>query len=196
MNTLDRLEKLEEQTNNPIEQETIIPKFQTPDTCVFCTDKDYDSIFYLMFRAAYHQKTGKDFEKQDKETCIHHNDEWLKHSLRSAGFIYSAFTDAGKNSITYDEVMEVFKNKEEREELLTKEYDESKKYTCAIDLYLPKSSNTNTINRYNGSFSIEDDIPLQNKIIQNKFKIYYNKAIEVLHNFDDEKNNQSEKELY
>jgi len=180
----ERVSNLEEQTNNPIEQETIIPKFQNPDTCVFCTNKDYDSIFYLVFRVAYNHKKGKDFEKQDKETCIHHNDEWLKHSLRSAGFIWSALTDYGKKSMTHDEVMELFKNKEEREKILTKEYDEIKNYSCAIDLYLPKSSNTNTEKRYNGAFDIEDDIPIQNKIIQNKIKLYYDKAIEVLSNFD------------
>jgi len=184
MNTLDRLEKLEEQTSNPTEQETIIPKFQNPACCVFCTDKQHDSIFYLVFRVAYNHKKGKDFEKQDKETCIHHTDNWLKHSLRSAGFIWSALTDYGNISMTYDEVMDLFKNKEEREKILTKEYDETKNYSCAIDLYLPKSSNTNTKNRYNNAFTIEDDIPIQNKIIQNKLKIYYTNAIEVLRNFD------------
>jgi len=183
MSSLDRLDKLEEQTNNLTEQETIIPKFQNPDTCVFCTNKNYDSIFYLVFRLAYNHKKGKDFEKQDKETCIHHNDEWLKHSLRSAGFTCSAFL-VGKKSMKSGEAMNLFKNKEKREELLTKKYDESKNYSTACDLYLPKSSGVNTEKRYNGPFSIEDDIPIQNKIIQNKLKIYYNKAIEVLRNFD------------
>jgi len=186
MSIENRVSVLEEQANNPTELETIIPKFQTPPTCVFCTDKDYDSIFYLVFRAAYHQKTGKDPGKQDKERCVHHSDQWLKHSLRSAGFIWSALTDAGKNSITSDKVMEIFKDKPKREELLTKEYDVSKKYTCAIDLYLPKSSNINTEKRYHEVFDIDDDVQLQNSIIQNKIKIYYNKAIEVLRNFDSE----------
>jgi len=186
MSLEDRLENLEGQTNHPTEQETIIPKFQNPDTCVFCTNKDYDSIFYLVFRVAYNHKKGKNFEKQDKETCIHHSDDWLKHSLCSAGFIWSALTDHGNKSMTYDEVMDLFKNKEEREKILTKEYDETKNYSCAIDLYLPKSSNTNTKNRYNNSFTIEDDIPIQNKIIQNKVKTYYTNAIEVLNAFDEE----------
>ena len=186
MNTLDRLEKLEEQTNNPTERETIIPKFQTPDTCVFCTEKDYDSIFYLVFRVAYNCMKEKKLEKQDKETCIHHTDDSLKHSLRSAGFVYSAFTDYGEKPMKYDEVMELFKNKEEREKILAKQYDEIKNYSTACDLYLPKSSGVNTEKRYTSSaFTIEDDIPIQNEIVRNKIKIYYNKAIEVLRNFDE-----------
>ena len=185
MNTLDRLEKLEEQTSNPTERETIIPKFQTPDTCVFCTDKDYDFILYLVYRLAYEYKTRKSFEKQDKETCIHHTDDWLKHSLMSAQYAYSTFTDYGRKPMNWDEFMELFKNKELREKLLTKEYEECKKYTCAIDLYLPKSSGVNTEKRYNNAFTIEDDIFVQNKIIHNKIKLYYNKAIEVLRNFQD-----------
>jgi len=186
MNTLDRLEKLEGQSGNISEHETIIPKFQNPDTCVFCTDKDYDHIFYLVFRVDYNLKKGKDFEKQDKETCIHHTDDWLKHSLRSAGFAWSAIME-DKESMMGDEIIKILENKEEREKLLTKKYDEGKNYSTAIDLYLPKSSNTDTKGRYNNAYGIEDDIPVQNKIIQNKLKIYYNKAIEVLHNFDDEK---------
>jgi len=185
MSLAERVSNLEEQTNNPIEQETIIPKFQNPDTCVFCTNKDYDSIFYMVYRAAYHQKTGKDFEKQYKENCIHHNDEWLKHSLRSARFTWSTIMD-GKKSMTSSKIIDILENKEEREKILTKEYNEIKNYSCAIDLYLPKSSNTDTKGRYNGSFTIEDDIPIQNKIVQNKIKIYYTNAIEALRTLDDE----------
>ena len=65
MSLKDRVEVLEGQ--KPKEQETIITKFQTPDTCVFCTDKDYDMFYYHIFRLAYNQKKGKDFKKQDKE---------------------------------------------------------------------------------------------------------------------------------
>jgi len=193
MNTLDRLEKLEEQPGHITEQETIIPKFQNPDTCVFCTEKDYDSIFYLVFRLAYNYKKRKDFEKQDKETCIHHTDDSLKYSLHTAGFIWSALTDHGKKSMTEGEILELFKNKQEREKILTNKYEEGKKFTCAAHLYLTPGLGKK--NRYSNAFTIEDDIAVQNKILQNKLRIYYNKAIEVLRNFDDEKNNQSKKEL-
>jgi len=179
-----RLEDLEGQPTH-IKHDTIIPKFQTPDICVFCTDKDYDSIFYLMFRTAYNIKKGKDYQKQDKETCIHHNDEWLKHSLRSARFTwYSIMGD--KKSMRGSEIIDILENKEKREKLLTENYEEGKKYTCAIDLYLPKSSNTDTKGRYNNASTIEDDIPVQNKIIQNKLTIYYDKAIEVLRLYEEE----------
>ena len=65
-----------------------------------------------------------------------------------------------------------------------KKYNKDKNFCSAIDLYLPKTTRVNTEKRYSNAFDIEDDIPLQNKIIQNKFKIYYDKAIEVLSNFD------------
>jgi len=184
MNTLDRLEKLEEQPGNITEQETILPDYQTPDTCVFCTEKDYDSIFYLVFRLAYNCEKGKDFEKQEKETCMHHNDDWLKHSHRTGGFMGVAFREHCKNSTTNEEIVGLFKNKEEREKLLKESYDKQKKFTCAAHLYLTDCPGKK--NRYNNAFTIEDDIPVQNKIIQNKLKIYYNKAIEVLRMGDDE----------
>jgi len=184
MSLEDRLENLEGQSDRIItEQETIIPKFQNPDTCVFCTEKDYEHIFYLMFRVDYNLKRGKDYQKQDKETCIHHNDEWLKHSFHSAGFAWHAIMKDKESMMGY-EIIKILENKEEREKLLTKKYDESKNYSTACDLYLPKSSGVNTEKRYNGPFSIEDDIPIQNKIVRNKIKIYYDKAIEVLRNFD------------
>jgi len=166
------------------EQETIIPKFQTPDICVFCTEKDYAHIFYLMFRTAYNIKKGKNFEKQDKETCIHHTDEWLKHSFHSAGFAWSAIMK-DKESMMGDEIIDILENKEEREKLLKEKYEEGKKYSTAIDLYLPKSSGVNTEKRYSNAFTIEDDILIQNKIVRNKVKIYYDKAIEVLRNFEE-----------
>ena len=186
MSTEERIEVLEDQVKGPTEQETIIPEFQNPDTCVFCIDKNDDTFFYLVFRLAYKYKTGKDIQKQDKETCIHHNDDWLKYSLHSAGFVWSAFTDHGKKSMTNGEAEEIMKNKELREKLLTKEYDEIKNFSSACHLYLPKYGKVNTKGRYNNAFDIEDDIPIQNKIIQNKIKIHYTNAIEVLGNFDKE----------
>ena len=176
MNLENRVSVLEKESR-PEEQETIIPKFQTPDTCVFCTDKNYDSIFYLVFRTAYNCDRDKELEKQNKMTCIHNTDQWLKHSLYSAGFLCSAING---NELKYYEIMEIFKDKRHRETLLTKKYEESKKYTCAVDLYLPESSGvTKQI------LDKENEIPIQNKIIHNKLKIHYDKAIEVLRNFDE-----------
>ena len=166
------------------EQDTNIPKFQNPDVCVFCTDKNYDSIWYDYLRLVYNYKTEKDYQKQDKETCIHHNDDWLKYSYNTGGFIWSAITDHGKKSMTGGEILEVFKNKEEREKLLTEKYDEAKKFSCAAHLYLTVPSKIKK-NRYKNSFTIEDDIPIQNKIIQNKVKTYYTNAIEALRTLDD-----------
>ena len=183
MSVEDRLEKLE-QLDNTIEQDTIIPEFQNPDVCVFCTDEDYNTIWNECLRIFYNDKTGKEHQKQDKETCIHHKDGWLKYSYRTAGFMGSAITDHGKKSMTVREILEVFKNKEEREKLLTKYYDEAKKFTCAAHLYL-KTPPENKKNRYNNAFTIEDDIPVQNKIIQNKIKTEYTNAIEVLRTLDD-----------
>ena len=174
MSLENRVEVLEKDSR-PEEQETIIPKFQTPDACVFCTD-NYDSVFYFIYRTAYNCDREKEFEKQNKKTCIHHTDEWLKHSLYSAGFLCSAING---NELKYYEIMEIFKDKRQRETLLTKKYNEDKKYTCAVDLYLPESSGvTKRI------FDIENEVQTQNKIIQTKLKIYYDKAIEVLSNFD------------
>jgi len=174
MSLEDRVSELEKESR-PEEQETIIPKFQTPDTCVFCTN-NYDSVFYFIYRAAYYCDKDKEFEKQDKKTCIHHTDDSLKHSLRSASFLCSAING---NELKYYEIMEILKNKYQRETLLTKKYNECKKYTCAVDLYLPESSGvTKQI------LDKENEIPIQDKIIQNKLKIYYDKAIEVLSNFD------------
>ena len=182
-----RLESLEGHSNHPTEQDTIIPKFQTPDTCVFCTEKDYDSSFYQVFRVAYQHKIGKELDKQDKETCIHHSDEWLIHSLYSAGFTWSAFRDENQDRT----IGELLENKEERERILKESYDKQKKFTCAAHLYLADCPGKK--NRYSNAFTIEDDIYVQNKILQNKLKIYYNKAIEALRIFDDEKNNQDKK---
>ena len=159
----------------PEEQETIIPQYMTPDTCVFCADR-YDNVFYFIYRTAYNCDREKEFEKQDKKTCIHNTDDSLKHSLRSAGFMCSAING---NELKYYEIMEIFKDKRQRETLLTKKYNEDKKYTCAVDLYLPESSGVTK-----HILDIENEIPIQNKIIQNKIKIYYDKAIQVLSNFD------------
>jgi len=190
MSLEDRLDNLEGQPDRITEQETILPDYQTPDTCVFCTSKDYDHIFYQAFRATYNQKKGKHFGKQDKETCLHHSDEWLKHSFRSAGFAWSAIME-DKESMTGDEIIKILEDKEERERLLTKKYEKGKEFTCAAHLYLTDCPGKK--NRYSNAFTIEDDIAVQNKILQNKLRIYYNKAIEVLRNFDDEKNNQDKK---
>jgi len=43
MSVEERIENLE-QLDNILEQDTDIPKFQNPDTCVFCDDKYYDQI--------------------------------------------------------------------------------------------------------------------------------------------------------
>jgi len=161
-----------EKDSRPEEQDTIIPKFQTPDSCVFCTE-NYDSVFYFIYRAAYYCDKDKE---QNKKTCIHHTDDSLKHSLNSAAFVCSAING---NDLKYYEIMEILKDKRQRETLLTKKYNEDKKYTCAVDLYLPESSGvTKRI------FDIENEVQIQNKIIQTKLKIYYDKAIEVLSNFD------------
>ena len=174
MSLENRVEVLEKDSK-PEEQDTIIPKFQTPDTCVFCTD-NYDSVFYFIYRAAYNCDKDKEFEKQNKKTCIHHTDQSLKHSLNSAGFLCSAING---NELKYYEIMEILKDKRQRETLLTKKYNEDKKYTCATDLYLPESSGvTKPI------LDKENEIQIQNKIIQTKLKIYYDKAIEVLSNSD------------
>ena len=167
-------------------QDTIIPEFQNPDTCVFCDDKSYDSIIFEFLRIFYNYKNETEYQRQNKGTCIHHKDEWLKHSHRTGGFMWSAFTDNGKKSMTRGEIVELFKNKEERDKLLTKEYDETKNFTCAVHLYLPTSSKVKTKNRYNNAFTVEDDIPIQNKIIRNKIKTYYTNALEFLQAFDEE----------
>jgi len=164
-----------EKESRPEEQETIIPKYRTPDTCVFC-DKNYENVFYFIYRTAYNCDKEKEFAKQDKKTCIHNTDEWLKHSLYSAGFLCSAIDG---NNLKYYEIMEIFKDKWKREKLLKEKYEREKKYTSACDLYLPGTSGvTKQI------LDIENEIPIQNRIIHNKLKIYYDKAVEVLNNFD------------
>jgi len=165
------------------EQDTIIPKFQNPDVCVFCTDNE--SLFYELLKATYEEKTGRKVEKQNKETCIHHNDNWLKYSYYTAGFMWSAFTNYDKNkSMTVGDVEELFRNKEEREKILTEYYDRQKNFTCGAHLYL-KTPEKAKKNRYNNTFTIEDDIPVQNRIIQNKLKTYYTNAVEVLQAYAD-----------
>jgi len=161
------------------EQETIIPEFQNPDTCVFCDDKDYDEIIFALLRFCYNTKNGTEYEKLDKETCIHHKDKWLQHSYRTAGFIHSAFKKHCKESITNGEVFELFKNKEEREKILTEYYNKQKDFTCGAHLHLKTPSEIRD-KRYSNAFTIEDDIPVQNEILQNKLKTYYTNAIEVL----------------
>jgi len=173
MSLEDRVSVLEGQ--KPEEQETIIPQYMTPDTCVFCADR-YDNVFYFIYRTAYNCERDKEYGRQDKKTCIHNTDDSLKHSLRSAGFLCSAIDG---NNMKYYEIMEIFKDKRQRETLLTKKYNEDKKYTSACDLYLPGTSGvTKQI------LDIEKEIPIQNRIVLNKFQMYYYKAIEVLNNFD------------
>ena len=186
MSVEERVTQLERQTDDISEQDTIIPEFQNPDTCVFCNDKYYDSIIFELLRIYYNDRNGKEYEKLDKETCIHHKDKWLKHSHRTAGFIHSAFTNYGEKSMTGKEIEELFRNKEEREKLLTEFYDESMKFTCAAHLYL-KVPPENKKNRYNNAFTIEDDIQIQNKIIRDKLKTCYTNALEVLQTLDDKK---------
>ena len=100
------------------------------------------------------------------------------------GFPCLYLTATYKILATSIEAIELFENKQEREKLLTKKYEEGKKFTCAAHLYLTDCPGKK--HRYSNAFTIEDDISVQNKIIQNKLKIYYNKAIEVLRNFEEE----------
>ena len=194
MSSEERIAQLEGQVKDSMGQDTIIPKFQNPDTCVFCTDKNYDSTFYLVFRAAYNQKTGKDIQKQDKETCIHYTDDWLKHSLRAAGFIWSAFTDHGNKSIKTNEVIELMENKEQREKLLKEYYDKQKHFTSWLDLYNldHERIKNGELGRYGGVIDevIDNDAVINDKIIHNKLKIHYTNALEVLRNFDNEPKSQ------
>lgn len=169
------------------EEETIIPMFQNPDTCVFCDDKAYDDIIFLLLRAYYNDRNGTKYEKLDKETCIHHKDRWLKHSYRTGGFMGSAFKEHCKNSMTNNEMVELFGNKNEREKLLTEYYNKAKEFSCAAHLYLTVPPE-NMKHRYNNSFTIEDDIPIQNKIIRNKVKIEYTHTIEVLQAYGEDMN--------
>jgi len=185
MSVEERIENLE-QEGNILEQDTIIPDFQNPDICIFCDVKAYDDFMFAFLRVYYNIKNGTEYEKKlDKETCIHHKDKWLRHSYRTGGFILSAFADHCKNSTTNKEIIELFGNKEQREKLLTESYDRQKKFTCAAHLYLTVPPE-NKKNRYNNAFTIEDDIPVQDKILQNKLKTYYTNAIEVLQAFDEE----------
>ena len=184
MSLEERVTDLEKSTKE-LEEDTIIPEFQNPDTCVFCDDKSYDSVIFQFLRIFYNYKNETEYQRQNKETCMHHKDEWLKHSHRTGGFMWSAITHHGKKSMTGKEIIEVFKNKEERERLLTEKYNESKKFTCAAHLYLTDVSKIEK-NRYTNSFTIEDDIPVQNKIIQNKIKTYYTNTLEFLQAYDEE----------
>jgi len=184
MSLEERIEKLEQQANNISEQETDIPKFQNPDRCVFCTDKNYDSIWNDYLRLVYNYKTEKDYQKQDKETCMHHNDGWLKYSYNTGGFIWSAITDHGKKSMTGGEILELFKNKEERERLLTKYYDETKHVSWFLDLY--ESRKKRTGNGQEAWDYAEENATRNDKIIHDKLKIYYTNAVEALRTLDDE----------
>ena len=180
MNTSEMIHKIK---GDEVDQDTIIPQFQNPDVCVFCTDKE--SIFYELLKATYEEKNNSKVEKQNKETCIHHNDNWLKYSQRTAGFMWSAFKKYGKNLETTDDVEKLFRNKEEREKILTESYDRQKEFTCAAHLYLKTPLEVKE-KRYSNAFTIEDDIAVQDKILQNKLKTHYTNAIEVLQAFDEE----------
>jgi len=181
MSVEERLENLEH-LDHTLEQDTIIPQFQNPDVCVFCTDKE--SIFYELLKATYEEKNNRKVEKQNRETCIHHKDNWLKYSYRTAGFMWSAFKKYGKKLETTDDVEKLFRNKEEREKILKESYDRQKEFTCAGHLYLKTPLEVKE-KRYSNAFTIEDDIAVQNKIIQNKLKTYYTTAIEVLQAYAD-----------
>ena len=180
MNTSEMIHKIK---GDEVEQDTIIPEFQNPDVCVFCTDNE--SIFYELLKATYEEKNNRKVEKQNKETCIHHKDNWLKYSQRTAGFMWSAFKKYGKKLETTDDFVKLFRNKEEREKILTESYDRQKEFTCAAHLYLRTPLEVKE-KRYNNAFTIEDDIAVQDKILQNKLKTYYTNAIEVLQAFDEE----------
>jgi len=181
MSTREMVQKIK---GEEVEQDTIIPEFQNPDTCVFCDDKAYDNIIFLLLRGYYNFKNRTKYEKQNQETCIRHKDKWLKHSYRTGGFMLSAFAEHCKNSTTKKEIVELFRNKEEREKLLTESYERQKEFTCAAHLYL-KTPPENKKYRYSNTFTIEDDIPVQNKIIQNNLKTEYTNAIEVLQAYGD-----------
>ena len=184
MSVEERLEKLE-QLDSTLEQDTIIPQFQNPDVCVFCTDNE--SLFYELLKATYEEKNNRKVEKQNKQTCIHNKDNWLKYSYRTAGFMWSAFKKYGKKLDNTDDVEKLFRNKEEREKILKESYDEQKEFTCAGHLYLKTPLEVKE-KRYCNAFTIENDIAVQNKILQNKLKTYYTTAIEVLQAYADSYN--------
>ena len=179
MNTSEMIHKIK---GDEVDQDTIIPQFQNPDVCVFCTDKE--SIFYELLKATYEKKNNRKVEKQNKETCIHHKDKWLKYSYRTAGFIRTAFREHRKNPTTNKEIIDLFGNKEQWEKLLKENYDGQKEFTCAAHLYLKTPLEVKE-KRYSNVFTIEDDIAVQDKILQNKLKTYYTTAIEVLQAYAD-----------
>ena len=181
MSVEERLEKLE-QLDHTLEQDTIIPQFQNPDVCVFCTDKE--SLFYELLKATYEEKNNRKVEKQNRETCIHNTDNWLKYSYRTAGFIRTAFREHRKNPMTGKEIIDLLENKEQGEKLLKESYDSQKSFTCAGHLYLKTPIEVKD-KRYSNAFTIEDDIAVQDKILQNKLKTYYTTAIEVLQAYGD-----------
>ena len=179
MNTSEMIHKIK---GDEVDQDTIIPQFQNPDVCVFCDDKE--SIFYELLKATYEEKNNSKVEKQNKETCIHNKDNWLKYSYRTAGFIRTAFREHRKNPTTNKEIIELFENKEQWEKLLTENYDSQKSFCCAAHLYLKTPLEVKE-KRYSNAFTIEDDIAVQDKILQNKLKTYYTTAIEVLQAYAD-----------
>ena len=181
MNTSEMIHKIK---GDEAEQDTIIPQFQNPDVCVFCTDKAYDNIIFALLRIFYNNRNGTEYEKLDKETCIHHKDKWLKYSYRTAGFIRTAFREHRKNPTTNKEIIDLFGNKERWEKLLKENYDSQKSFCCAAHLYLKTPLEVKE-KRYSNAFTIEDDIAVQDKILQNKLKTYYTTAIEVLQAYGD-----------
>lgn len=85
--------------------------------------------------------------------------------------------------MTGGEILEVFKNKEEREKLLIKEYDKSKNVSWFLDLY--ESQKNRTGNGQEAWDYAEENATRNDKIIHDKVKTYYTNAIEALRTLDD-----------
>ncbi len=120
MSSVERLEKLEDQTS----------ELDTPDHCVFCYKKD--NFWYQLIQLAYQNKVGHKVEHTTP--CVHHKDSWLLWTVEAANFIGGSFRDIAKDCHRSFVLKNIIKKSEMAKQLDTL-YDKWNSHSSWIDIW-------------------------------------------------------------
>ena len=172
MSSLERVEKLEDQTSSP--------GLTPPDHCVFCYQPE--KFWYQLVQFAYEKKVGHEVKKTNP--CIHHKDKWLLWSTDSANFIFGSFRDIAKNKKRHfilDTMQDTPKIKKQLDTL----YDKWNTHSSWIDIWSKdcKRIKDGKPQKYKYMEDIDDAAEIENQKIMEQKTIEYEKALEIIQYF-------------
>jgi len=172
MSSLERIEKLEDQTSSP--------GLTPPDHCVFCYKPNM--FWYQLIQLAYQKKVGHKVEHS--EPCIHHKDSWLLWTVDAANFIFGSFRDIAKNkkrNFILDTIKDTPKIKKQLEAL----YAGWQTHSSWIDIWSEegKRKREGKQQKYKYMEDIDDAASKEDEEIMQQRTIEYEKALECLQYF-------------